>query len=350
MKTYKNLYKNLLNKEFIKDYLLEVTKDKPYKSQVEKNIELITDRTYQGLVTKEINMLPTAVKVVHDRKKDRNITLSRFFPNKAYDYLLVSQIKPIIVKSMYHWCVGNVNGRGLDVCLKHNQGLIKEYSYCLQLDIKKYYESIDKSILYQLLEKKISDKDFMYFYSKVIGKKGKGIVLGLNSSQWLSNYYLQGFDYYVKQELKVEGYNRYVDNIWIYGNNLKKMHYLYQKVKKYLWEKLRLTLKENHQILNLIKGDEVDCVGYRVSKSFTRLNKQSLYKISRLYWRMKDHSRRRARTLVSLYGWLKRTTNYVKFLFTKLVSKVGISLDEIKQLTRRKKLCKTSKQLLVSNS
>lgn len=78
MKTYKNLYKNLLNKEFIKDYLLEVTKDKPYKSQVEKNIELITDRTYQGLVTKEINMLPTTVKVVHDRKKDRNITLSRF--------------------------------------------------------------------------------------------------------------------------------------------------------------------------------------------------------------------------------------------------------------------------------
>ena len=350
MKTYKNLYRKICDKDYIRDVLIEASSNKPYKAVVEKNLTTIVERAYTNLVNETVEMLPTQSKVVHDRKKDRNITLSRFFPNKTYDYLLVSQLKPIIEKSMYYYCVGNVKGRGLDKCLSYVKEAVKHYSYCWQGDIKKFYESIDKEILYHQVERRVSDKAFMNFYGKVVGRKGKGISLGLNSSQWLSNFHLQEFDYYVKQVLKVQCYIRYVDNIWIFENNIRKVHYYYKMIRKFLWEKLKLQLKGNYQILNIDKGDEIDCVGYRVTRQFTRLNKDSLYKIARLYWRMKDHSKRRARTIISLYGWLKRSTNYVRYLYTKLISKVGISLDEIKQLTRRKNLCKTLEQSLIANS
>lgn len=338
MKTYKNLYKNLLDKEHIKTVLLTASAHKKYRDRVRKKIDKMAGVIYDALEARTAPMYPVEKRIVHDRKKDREITIARFFPNKAFDYLLVDQLKPIISKSMYHWCVGNVKGRGLDVGLGFCRRAVQRYKYCLQLDIKKFYDRIDKAILFRQVARKVADRDFMDFYRQVIGNRGRGLPLGLNSSQWLSNFYLQEFDYYVKQELHAPAYVRYVDNLWVFANNKRKLHFYRKQITKYLSERLHLSLKETYQLLNLEKGDEIEVLGYKVSRGFTRLNKPVLYKVTRLYHRMKKRlSLRRARSIVSLMGWLKRTTNYRRYLARRLVAPTKIKLKQIKDTIGRAK-------------
>ncbi len=338
MKTYKNLYKNLLDKEHIKTVLLDVSARKKYRDRVRKKIDKMTDALYDALEAGSAPMFPPIKRIVHDRKKDREITVSRFFPNKAFDYLLVDQLKPIILKSMYYWCVGNVKGRGLDVCLGFCKRSVRKYRYCLQLDIKKFYDRIDKAVLFRQVARKVADRDFLNFYKQVIGNRGRGLPLGMNSSQWLSNFYLQSVDDYIKQELHAPAYIRYVDNLWIFANNKRKLHFYRKQIAKYLSEELHLSLKETYQVLNLEKGDEIEVLGYKVSRGFTRLNKRVLYKVTRLYHRMKKRlSLRRARSVVSLMGWLKRTTNYRKYLARRLVAPTKIRLKQIKETIGRAK-------------
>ena len=336
MKTLKNLYQNILSKDTIKEVLLKSIKGKPYASRVKNNIDEYVDKTYNCLYDGNYELKPVNKIIVHDRKKDREITKSPYYPNKVLDYLIVSQIDNMVIKSMYHWSVGNVKGRGKDVGISYLERKIKKYKYALKLDVKKFYDNIDKAILYKLLEKRISDKRFMRFYQSVVGKTGKGLDLGLNSSQWLSNFYLQGLDYYIKQTLKAEVYVRYVDDIIILGNNKRKMHFWIRAINEYLQNNLKLQLKENYQLLNLTKNDEIEFLGYKIAPRRTNLIKPLFYRFVRLYKRMKDKSKKRAKTLVSLWGWFKRST-YSYYYYKKYLEPI-IPFKNIRMLLQKRRV------------
>ena len=53
--------------------------------------------------------------------------------------------------------------------------------------------------------------DFYKLLVIIIGAQKKGLPLGYYTSQWFANFYLQEMDYFLKQELKVVHYIRYMD-------------------------------------------------------------------------------------------------------------------------------------------
>lgn len=336
MRTIKNLYQNLLSKEKIKEILSKSLKGKPYASNIKNKIDEYVNVTYEHLVNETYELKPVKRVIVHDRKKDREITKSPYFPNKVFDYLIVSQVEGMITKSMYHWCVGNVKGRGKDVGLAYLEKHLKKYKYAIKLDIKKFYDNIDKRILFKLLSKRILDKKFLNFYNAVIGCDGKGLDLGLNSSQWLSNFYLQDLDYYIKQTLKAKVYVRYVDDMIILGNNKRRLHYFIRAIQEYLYKNLGLQLKENYQLLNLTKNDEIEFLGYKLIPQRTTLIKPLFYRFVRLYKRMVDKSKRRAKTLVSLWGWFKRST--YSYMYYKKYLEPIMSFKEIRMLLQKRRI------------
>lgn len=154
---------------------------------------------------------------------------------------------------------------------------IGKYKYCLKMDIRKFYDSIDKVRLLAMLRKRIGDEDFIRFYESIIGSKGKGLELGRVSSQYLANYYLLEFDHFVKQTLKVPCYARYVDDFVILANNKMKIHNYLRKIAGYL-NSIGLELNGKWQILNLEKGDEISFLGYRFTKSKTLIRKPTFHR------------------------------------------------------------------------
>ena len=82
------------------------------------------------------------------------------------------------------------------------------------------------------LKEKYKDRYFINLLDNLFkvgsDENNKGLPIGFYSSQILSNFYLNKLDFYIKQELKVKVYVRYVDDMVILHNNKRELN----KIKK----------------------------------------------------------------------------------------------------------------------
>ena len=119
--------------------------------------------------------------------------------------------------------------------------------YVLKCDIKKFFASIDHSVMMKILEWHIMDEDLVGLIYKVVSSfystvPGVGLPLGNLTSQLLVNIYMHEFDMYVKQELRVKYYIRYADDFVILSDNKLYLESLLLKFNIFLKTELQLTL------------------------------------------------------------------------------------------------------------
>jgi len=200
----------------------------------------------------------------------------------------------------------------------------KKRAYFMQLDVKNFFMSIDKEILWKFLEKglkkqlgirknneksqqmtifdldcdekeqnfeKISKvlhtllfheptKDYINKSTKrewlwVPPEKslfnagdGKGLPIGNLTSQFFANVYLNALDQFIKHVLKIKYYVRYVDDFVIMHENKEQLRKWLDAIKEFLKEKLGLTLKNAVKVASL--GNGINFLGY-VQHIFYRL-------------------------------------------------------------------------------
>lgn len=103
-----------------------------------------------------------------------------------------------ISERVYKYSCASIKGRGTHYArhkLECSFKDIKNTKYCLQLDIKSFYASIDKDVLVKLLSNKIKDKRVVNLLGKVIySYSGSGLPLGYYTSSFLANFYLSPLD------------------------------------------------------------------------------------------------------------------------------------------------------------
>lgn len=80
----------------------------------------------------------------------------------------------------------------------------------MKCDIRKYFPSIDREILLNLLRKIGFSEYEMWMIEKLIKEKPNyaniGLPLGNQSSQWFALLYLNVIDRFIKEVLRVKGY------------------------------------------------------------------------------------------------------------------------------------------------
>lgn len=301
MKRVGFVYDKLLDKEFIKQTIIKASKHKTSRKAVKKvlaNLDYYTDLIYEMIKNDEIKLKPTRQREILERGKVRKITISPFFPNQIFDYLLVECTKPIIRKSMYHYCVGNVDKRGISYGMKYGKKIIKKYNYFMKLDIRHFYENVSPNLLIAFFERKIKDKRFIEFMRKVIDKKE--LPIGTYYSQWFSNYFLYQFDHFVKEELRTPAYIRNVDDMVFGGNNRKSLKSAYHRVKRYLMN-MKLELKYRPNIKT-----KLNFLGYIFTKQVVKLRLSIFYRIQRTIKKMRKHiCFSLVKRFISYIGWIK---------------------------------------------
>ena len=89
----------------------------------------------------------------------------------------------------------------------------QEY-YVLKCDISKFFNSIDKEVLYKIVSRKVKDKNFLNCTKQIIfdGTFKIGIPIGNYTSQFFANIYLNELDHFIKEQLHVKYYVRYMDD------------------------------------------------------------------------------------------------------------------------------------------
>ncbi len=168
-------------------------------------------------------------------------------------------------------------------------------AYYLQLDVKDFFITINKKILFDLVSAKIKDTGMRWLAESLIfsdptanyiqcgdrrlqeqippnktifGKNNeRGLPIGNLTSQYFANIYLNELDQYVKHTLKAEHYFRYVDDFVILGTDEQQLKDCRDKIEAFLAERLKLQLHpKRRKLLPISTG--VDFLGYIVRQDY----------------------------------------------------------------------------------
>ncbi|TSC88093.1 MAG: RNA-directed DNA polymerase [Microgenomates group bacterium Gr01-1014_7] len=205
---------------------------------------------------------------VHDPKR-RHIhkapVADRIIHHLLYKYLYKLWDKTFIYDS-YSCRVGKGTHKGVERLKKFTRKVSQNYTrpcWALKLDIKKFFASVDHSILIELLKKKIKDKDILWLLQKVIQSFPQGIPLGNLTSQVFANIYMNELDQYIKQYIKFTYYIRYADDFVVLSESRETLEKMVDPVSQFIKNSLKLELHPHKIILrNLNWG--IDFLGYIV--------------------------------------------------------------------------------------
>jgi len=144
-----------------------------------------------------------------------------------------------------------------------NKNLAKnKETFCLKMDVKKYFYSIDHYALKTLLNKKIRCKRTLKLLNIIIDSTDNpGIPVGNLTSQLFANIYLNPLDHFIKETLGAKHYVRYMDDMIILHKDKRQLWLWLNGIKNFLETELRLKLNKKTSVFNVKRG--IDFLGYR---------------------------------------------------------------------------------------
>ena len=320
MKRIGNIYEKITQLGNLESAIMHASKGKSKRKNVEK---ILDSPTYYAMQIQKIlknhtyKPSPYVEMKIQDgaRKKERIIYKPQFYPDQCIHWALMLQIEKILFKSMYELSCASLKNRGILYGKRYLDRILvddrKYTKYCLKLDVKKFYPSIDKTILKNKFRKKIKDRETLWLIDLIIDSADEEVPIGNYTSQWFANFYLTDLDHFIKEELKVKYYIRYMDDMVLFSNNKKELHKIKLAIDDFL-SKEHLRLKENWQ---LFKTDSrpLDFLGYRFYRGYSTLRKSNFLRIKR---RAKKISKKNelnfhdAASMLSYAGWLKHCDSY----------------------------------------
>jgi RNA-directed DNA polymerase len=195
--------------------------------------------------------------------KIRTIYRLPYYPDRICHHAIMNVMEPIWTSLFTRDTYSCIKGRGIHGAVRKLKQDMKDVGgtrYCLKCDIKKYYPSIDHGTLKSILRKKIKDEDLLWLLDEIIDS-ATGVPIGNYLSQFFANLYLAYFDHWVKEELNIQYYYRYCDDIVILHHDKNFLHDLKNRITSYLESELNLQVKENHQVFP-VASRGVDFLGY----------------------------------------------------------------------------------------
>ena len=217
--------------------------------------------------------------------------LAPSFRDRLAQHWLVSVIGPTIERRWIDDCFSNRVGKGTHSAIDRLQRFMRQpgHSHYCQMDVRSFFPSIKRHILLTLwnnecqrlphdettrhqldavarriiLQNPTQPKPTLSGDRRLLRKipphkslfnaaPGVGLPIGSLSSQFFSNVYLNPLDQFIKHQLKIKGYLRYVDDLIILGNHPKVLLGQMRQINQFLADTLHLQLHPNKTVLQRV--------------------------------------------------------------------------------------------------
>jgi RNA-directed DNA polymerase len=264
--------------------------------------------------------------------KERDIFRLPYYPDRIVHHAIMNVLEPILVAMFTADTYSCIRGRGIHSAGEKLKKALQDKQrtvYCLKMDIRKFYPSVDGEVLKRLLRRKIKDADLLWLLDEIIDS-APGLPIGNYLSQYLANFFLTGYDHWLKEVKGVRYYFRYADDMIILSDNKPELHALLADIKQYMGEQLNLKLKGNYQIFPVEKRG-IDFLGYVYFHTHTLARKRIKQRFAR---KLKKNISPEA--MASHLGWLKKHCNS-KNLIKKLTRE---NIQGIRNHNRTERLCR----------
>jgi len=235
------------------------------------------------------------------RPKLREI-LASDFRDRVVHHVLVDYLERIWEPIFIHGSYACRRGKGVHAGVERLQKFLcratvngTSSTWYLQLDIKNYFMTIDKAVLFRLLAPKIDDDDALWLTRLLVfhdctedyvlrgnpallesipphktlfnAPPNKGLPIGNLNSQFFANVYLNSLDQFVKHELKCHYYLRYCDDFVLLAESSEQLLAWKGRIESFLVERLKLELNPTRQRLAPISNG-IDFLGYIVRRDY----------------------------------------------------------------------------------
>lgn len=248
--------------------------------------------------------------------KERLIFRLPYYPDRTLHHAIMNILEPIWMSIFTKDTYSCIKGRGIHGAMRNVKRAIKDREnsrYCLKIDIRKFYPSIDHNTLKSIIRRKIKCKGTLDLLDTIIDSTD-GVPIGNYLSQYFANLMLAYFDHWIKEVKRIKHYFRYADDMVFFASTKAELHALLADIKEYLAD-LKLSLKGNEQIFPIAKnradrhGRGLDFVGFVFYLNQTLLRKTIKQSFCRAAARLNkkpnisamDYKQR----LCSWFGWAK---------------------------------------------
>lgn len=274
-KKIKNLFLEKLTFEKMLEAHLRAKQHKAYKSEV---------------IHYELNLENNIINLIHNLENE-TYHLGKYFTFKVYEpkerfiqalpyrdrivhqWYVEEFIKPYIIPKFIHTSFACLTNKGTHNAVKEVERQMRIYKrnfgdfWFLKCDIKKFFYSINPCILFQIMKKYIADSRLLrltqiLIFNGPINNQQLGIPIGNYTSQFFANIYLNELDQYVKRELKIKYYTRYMDDFILILKTKSDCIATKKKIEEFLKQELSLELNNKSRYYPYKMG--VDFCGYRI--------------------------------------------------------------------------------------
>ena len=310
MKKWKNLFDKIVD---IDNILLAHSKARKNKTSrkevqtVDSNPRYYCEQIRQMLINGTYKTSEYTTFIIHE-PKERLIFKLPYYPDRIIHHAIMNIMEPLWVNQMIPQTYSCIKNRGIHKALKDIKRDLKDVEgtkYCLKLDIRKFYPSIDHDKLKEIIRIKLVDRRLLQLLDEIIDSSD-GVPIGNYLSQFFANLYLSYFDHWIKEQCGIKYYYRYADDIVMLHKDKNYLHTLYNNIYLYI-NNLKLQIKPNHQVFP-VDSRGIDFVGYisyhthirirkNIKKNFLKRNKLYIkWNVSYIYYRRK---------VGSYLGWFK---------------------------------------------
>lgn len=274
--------------------------------------------------------------------KERLISRLPYYPDRILHHAILNVMEPIWLSVFTHNTYSCIKGRGIDGCARQVEKIIRKFEgkplYCLKIDIKKYYPSIDHEAMKRIVRRKVKDKELLWLLGIIIDS-APGLPIGNYTSQYLANLFLAYFMHWVNEKLPAIVAGRlgvpsvmlfsteYADDITFFSDRKDVLHIVLAEIREYLGRELHLCLKSNWQIFPIAKnrydksGRALDYVGYKFFREQKLLRKSVKQNFCRAAAKANRNPKLDEKTykqaLASWFGWCKHSNS--KHLAKKII-------------------------------
>jgi len=245
-----------------------------YESNLVKLCEEINNGAYQ---------VGRSIAFIVNKPVTREI-FAADFRDRVVHHLIINKLNPLFEKQFINDSYSCRTGKGTHFGIQRIDKFIRQCSanytqdcYILKLDLQGFFMSINKQILFKKLTEFINTKYNEPDKPLLIGLccktifndptknciiKGKrsnwddlpnnkslfhsppncGLPIGNLTSQVFANFYMDTFDHYIKHDLGIRYYGRYVDDFVIVHQSKEYLKELMQKLTSFLHSTLQATI------------------------------------------------------------------------------------------------------------
>jgi RNA-directed DNA polymerase len=285
-------FNKLFKKKVIKDLYEGKIKLKPSTGtdgvnnvSFEKNIDLYIDIINRKVNNDSYKFIPYKEKLINKGK------------GKAPRIISIPSLRDKLTLATLHKVISEVYSKDINeeivqTVISKVQNSLKNpsFNYFIKIDIEKFYDNINHTLLLKKLNRRIRKKEIINLITKSIKtptistssrkpyyENIKGVPQGLSISNILATIYMHELDVYYSQQSKF-AYFRYVDDILIICNEADKTMLELQLMKQI--EVLNLSINSDKNVHGFLT-EEFTFLGYRFNNKYAGVRNENIYKLEK---------------------------------------------------------------------